>query len=248
MKPRAVIPAPAGARARGLAEARPTSSGEQSWRIRPAPTFPPAAASWPVICPSCRPGAVVPLGLTFDDVLLQPGESDVVPSRVDARTRLTRTVELNIPLLSSAIDTVAEARMAIAASPARAASACSTATSPWRTALQVDPGQRSESGMITNPGPTNPDDTLRDVDALCGRYRISGVPLVDGQGQLVGIVSAGRGAMRFISDPHPVHRGHEPGPRWSPPRSGERGRGALAARQRQVEKLPIVDDSASFAG
>lgn len=94
---------------------------------------------------------VVPLGLTFDDVLLQPGESDVVPSRVNTRTKLTRNVELSIPLLSSAMDTVTEARMAIAMARQGGIGVLHRNLSMEDQALQVDLVKRSESGMITNP-------------------------------------------------------------------------------------------------
>ena len=127
----------------------------------------------------------VPLGLTFDDVLLQPGESDIVPSRVNTRTRLTRNVELTIPLLSAAMDTVTEARMAIAMARQGGIGVLHRNLSLDDQATQVDLVKRSESGMITNPVTCNPDDTLRHVDALCGKFRISGVPVVDSEGVLI---------------------------------------------------------------
>ncbi|MFG2048359.1 IMP dehydrogenase [Micromonospora sp. NPDC048935] len=190
---------------------------------------------------------VVPLGLTFDDVLLQPGESDVVPSRVNTRTKLTRNVELSIPLLSSAMDTVTEARMAIAMARQGGIGVLHRNLSLEDQALQVDLVKRSESGMITNPVTASPNDTLREVDELCGRYRISGVPVVDGDGQLVGIVT--NRDMRFVSEPDtPVREimTHTP---LITARVGVSKDDALALlRQHKVEKLPIVDDSGRLRG
>ncbi|MET0417362.1 MAG: IMP dehydrogenase, partial [Actinoplanes sp.] len=190
---------------------------------------------------------VVPLGLTFDDVLLQPGESDVVPSRVNTRTRLTRGIELTVPLLSSAMDTVTEARMAIAMARQGGIGVLHRNLSMEDQALQVDLVKRSESGMITNPVTASPNDTLREVDELCGRYRISGMPVVDGDGQLVGIVT--NRDMRFVSEPNtPVREimTHTP---LVTARVGVSKDDALALlRQHKVEKLPIVDDSGRLRG
>ena len=139
-----------------------------------------------------------PLGLTFDDVLLLPAESDVVPSDADTSTRLTRNITLRIPLVSSAMDTVTEARMAIAMARQGGIGVLHRNLSIEDQAHQVDLVKRSEAGMITNPVTCSPDDTLAEVDALCARYRISGVPVVDGDGMLVGIVT--NRDMRFVTD------------------------------------------------
>src|SRR3982751_5747559 len=144
------------------------------------------------------PAKFAPLGLTYDDVLLIPGASDVVPAEVDTSTRLTRGLRLAIPLLSSAMDTVTESRMAIAMARVGGIGVLHRNLAAEDQAGQVDLVKRSEAGMITNPVTCNPDDTLREVDALCGRYRISGVPVVDGDGTLVGIVT--NRDMRFITD------------------------------------------------
>src|SRR5215217_2283739 len=130
----------------------------------------------------------VPLGLTFDDVLLVPAESDLIPSQVTTLTRVSRNVTLQIPLISSAMDTVTEARMAIAMARQGGLGVLHRNLSIEEQAAQADLVKRSESGMITNPITCSPDDTLGDVDALCGKYRISGVPVVD-DGVLVGIVT-----------------------------------------------------------
>ncbi|WP_341483413.1 IMP dehydrogenase [Micromonospora cathayae] len=190
---------------------------------------------------------VVPLGLTFDDVLLQPGESDVVPSRVNTVTRLTRNVTLSVPLLSSAMDTVTEARMAIAMARQGGIGVLHRNLSVEDQALQVDLVKRSESGMITNPVTASPDDTLRDVDALCGRYRISGVPVVDADGQLVGIVT--NRDMRFVSEPAtPVREIMTRTPLVTAPVGVSKDEALALLRQHKVEKLPIVDDAGRLRG
>jgi len=131
----------------------------------------------------------LPLGLTFDDVLLLPAQCDLDPSQSSTTTRLTRNIDLAIPLLSSAMDTVTEARMAIAMARLGGLGVLHRNMSIEDQAAQVDLVKRSEAGMITNPITCSPDDTIRDVDALCGRYRISGVPVVDAAGRLTGIVT-----------------------------------------------------------
>ena len=189
----------------------------------------------------------VPLGLTFDDVLLQPGESDIVPSRVSTNTRLTRSIELTIPLLSAAMDTVTEARMAIAMAREGGIGVLHRNLSPEDQAAQVDLVKRSESGMITNPITCSPDDTLRQVDALCARYRISGVPVVDGDGTLVGIVT--NRDMRFVTDDSAkVREVMTRMPLITAP-VGVNKQDALALlRQHKVEKLPLIDDIGRLCG
>ena len=119
------------------------------------------------------------VGLTYDDVLLLPGESDLVPSAVNTRTRLSKRIEINIPLLSSAMDTVTEARMAIAMARQGGIGVLHRNLSLERQAAEVDMVKRSEAGMITNPVTTNPFATIAEVDALCAHYRVSGLPVVD---------------------------------------------------------------------
>ncbi|MFC7544920.1 IMP dehydrogenase [Plantactinospora sp. GCM10030261] len=190
---------------------------------------------------------VVPLGLTFDDVLLQPGESDVVPSRVNTVTRVSRNVELTIPLVSSPMDTVTEARMAIAMARQGGIGVLHRNLSVEDQALQVDLVKRSESGMITNPVTASPDDTLRQVDELCGKYRISGVPVVDGAGQLVGIVT--NRDMRFVSDGNtPVREIMSRMPLVTASVGVSKDEALALLRQHKVEKLPIVDDSGRLRG
>ena len=138
------------------------------------------------------------LGLTYDDVLLLPAASEVVPSEVDTSTKLTREITLRIPLLSSAMDTVTESRMAIAMARQGGLGILHRNLSIEDQATQVDLVKRSEAGMVTNPVTCSPENTLDEVDRLCGRYRISGVPVVDQAGVLVGIVT--NRDMRFEDD------------------------------------------------
>ncbi len=189
----------------------------------------------------------VPLGLTFDDVLLQPAESDIVPSKVNTVSRLTRNVSISIPLLSSAMDTVTEARMAIAMARQGGIGVLHRNLSLEDQAMQVDLVKRSESGMITNPVTCSPGDTLREVDGLCARYRISGVPVVDADGFLVGIVS--NRDMRFVTDAAtPVREIMTPMPLVTASVGVSKQEALALLRQHKVEKLPLVDSSNRLRG
>ena len=129
------------------------------------------------------------LGLTYDDVMLLPGHTDVIPSEADTSTRLTKRISISAPLISSAMDTVTESRMAIAMARHGGLGVIHRNLSMEDQAGQVDQVKRSESGMITNPVTTTPDATVAEVDALCGHFRVSGLPVVDADGRLVGIVT-----------------------------------------------------------
>jgi IMP dehydrogenase len=129
------------------------------------------------------------LGLTFDDVLLVPRHSAVHPREVSTVTRLTRSISLNIPLISAAMDTVTEAEMAIAMARSGGIGVLHKNMTVERQAAEVDRVKRSESGMILNPITLGPDRPLREAVALMRRFKISGVPVVDGQGRLVGIIT-----------------------------------------------------------
>jgi len=187
------------------------------------------------------------LGLTYDDVLLLPDASDVIPSEVDTSTKLTREISLNIPLLSSAMDTVTEARMAIAMARQGGLGILHRNLSIEDQAAQVDLVKRSEAGMITNPVTCSATDTLADVDRLCAHYRISGVPVVDAQGILVGIVT--NRDMCFEDDKNrkvgdvmtkmPLVTG-------TPGMNGDDALELL--RINKIEKLPLVDSSGRLTG
>jgi IMP dehydrogenase len=193
------------------------------------------------------PGAGLALGLTFDDVLLLPAASDVIPSKVDTATRLTRTISLSVPLASSAMDTVTEARMAIAMARQGGIGVLHRNLSIDDQALQVDLVKRSEAGMVSNPVTCAPEDTLAEVDALCGRYRISGVPVVDAGGALVGIVT--NRDMRFVSDPAtPVREIMTHAPLVTAPVGVRKDEALALLRKHKVEKLPIVDGAGTLRG
>ncbi|PWB80569.1 MAG: IMP dehydrogenase, partial [Candidatus Methylomirabilota bacterium] len=130
----------------------------------------------------------IPEGLTFDDVLLIPAKSEVVPRDVDVRTRLTRRLTINIPVVSAAMDTVTEARMAIALAREGGIGMIHRALPPDRQALEVDKVKKSESGMIVDPITISPDQKLSDALELMQHYRISGVPVTQ-HGKLVGILT-----------------------------------------------------------
>jgi IMP dehydrogenase len=187
------------------------------------------------------------LGLTFDDVLLQPAESDVIPSTVDTATRLSRNVTLKIPLVSSAMDTVTEARMAIAMARQGGIGILHRNVPIEAQAAQVEVVKRSEAGMVTDPVTCSPDDTLAEIDALCARFRISGLPVTDGDGILVGIIT--NRDMRFEVD---HDRRVSEVMTKAPLVTAQVGVTADAAlgllRRHKVEKLPIVDGAGRLRG
>ena len=129
------------------------------------------------------------IGLTYDDVLLLPGHTDVIPSEADTSSRLSKRITVQTPLLSAAMDTVTESRMAIAMARQGGLGVVHRNLSIDDQAEQVDRVNRSESGMITNPVTIGPEATLAELDELCARYRVSGLPVVDGAGRLLGIVT-----------------------------------------------------------
>lgn len=128
------------------------------------------------------------VGLTYDDVVLVPAKSAVLPSEVDIRTRLTRNIEINIPIISSAMDTVTESRLAIAIAREGGLGIIHRVLSPADQAAEVDRVKKSESGMILDPVTISPDETIRDAHQLMAKYRISGIPVTK-HGKLVGILT-----------------------------------------------------------
>ena len=187
------------------------------------------------------------LGLTFDDVLLLPGESDVVPSEVDTTSKVTRNISVKMPLVSSAMDTVTEARMAIAMARQGGVGVLHRNLPIEDQAAQVDLVKRSEAGMVNNPVTCLPNDTLGDVDRLCGRYRISGVPVIDTDGKLVGIVT--NRDMRFEDDMSvPVSKVMTPMPLVTAPMGIAPDDALAILAQKKVEKLPLVDSDGRLRG
>ena len=128
-------------------------------------------------------------GITFDDVLLVPQYSEVTPNLVDLKTKLTNKIELRIPLMSAGMDTVTEHRMAIAMARQGGIGIIHKNMSIEEQAEEVDKVKRSENGVITDPFSLHADDTLADANNLMGKFRISGVPIVDDEGKLVGIIT-----------------------------------------------------------
>jgi IMP dehydrogenase len=136
-------------------------------------------------------------GLTFDDVLLIPAESDVLPKQISLKTRLTKKISLNVPIMSAAMDTVTESKMAIAMAREGGIGIIHKNMSIEKQADEVDKVKRSENGVIVNPFFLSPDHYVYDANALMGKYRISGVPICEGK-KLVGIIT--NRDLRFITD------------------------------------------------
>src|SRR5580704_8042395 len=188
-----------------------------------------------------------PPALTFDDVLLLPAHSAIVPNEADTAARLTPRISLRIPLVSSAMDTVTESRMAIAMARQGGVGVLHRNMSVEEQAQQVDTVKRSEAGMITNPVTCGPDATVGDVEQLCARYRISGVPVTSPDGVLVGIVT--NRDIRFVTD-------HSRGvadvmtttPLITAPVGVSRYDAFALLRQHKVEKLPLSDEAGKLRG
>jgi IMP dehydrogenase len=128
------------------------------------------------------------IGLTYDDVVLVPAKSQVLPTEVDTNTFFSRNIQIHIPIVSSAMDTVTEARLAIAIAREGGIGVVHRVLSPHDQAAEVDKVKKSESGMILDPVTISPDQTIRDAHALMARYRISGIPVTK-DGTLVGILT-----------------------------------------------------------
>ncbi len=185
--------------------------------------------------------------LTFDDVLLVPGASSVLPSTADTRTYVTRSIGLNIPLLSSAMDTVTESRMAITMAQAGGMGVIHKNLDTEEQAREVRRVKRFESGIVYNPVTLRPDQTKADAMALIERYNFTGFPVVDETGRVLGIVT--NRDMRFAPDDKtPVHAMmtseglailHEP---------ADRQEAISLMKARRIEKLLVTDDSGRLTG
>lgn len=190
------------------------------------------------------------LGLTYDDVLLLPGESDVIPSEVDTTSRLTREISLTVPLVSAAMDTVTEARMAIAMARHGGLGVLHRNLSIRDQAYQVDLVKRTQTGIISNPVTIGPDATLEDLDRLCGQYKISGLPVVDVGGVLLGIITnrdlrftpVAEWASTKVADVMTSM------PLFTAKEGTSREEATALLRQNKRERLPIIDDENRLVG
>ncbi len=194
-----------------------------------------------------QPEKFAPPGLTFDDVLLLPAASDVLPNEADTSARITRNIRLRIPLVSSAMDTVTEARMAVAMARQGGVGVLHRNLAIDEQAQQVDVVKRSEAGMITNPVTCTPEATVGDVERMCNRYRISGLPVTGDDGVLLGIVT--NRDIRFeTSHDRKVAEVMTPMPLVTA-RVGVAADEALDLLKRnKVEKLPLVDEAGRLRG
>ena len=186
-------------------------------------------------------------GLTFDDVLLVPRHSAVHPSDVSTVTRLTRTIPLNIPLISAAMDTVTEADMAIAMARAGGMGVIHKNMSVDRQAAEVDRVKRSESGMILNPITLGPDRPLREAAVLMRRFRISGVPIVDGSGRLVGIITNRDLQFEHNLD-QPIQEAMTRENLVTAPVGTSLDEAERILARHRIEKLPVVDNQGVLKG
>ena len=184
----------------------------------------------------------IPLGLTFDDVLLRPAESDILPSMADTRTRLTREIALNIPVISSAMDTVTEADMAIVMAQMGGIGVLHRNLTIEQQCAAVRAVKRFESGMVVNPITISPTATLGEAQTIMQSNRISGIPVVEEGGKLVGILT--NRDVRFADNPSQLVRElmtHENLATVRPGTSQQDARKLL--HQRRIEKLLVVDDA-----
>ncbi len=191
-------------------------------------------------------GKIIGEGITFDDVLLVPSYSEVIPNEVNLGTHLTKEIALNIPVMSAGMDTVTEHRMAIAMARQGGIGIIHKNMTIEAQADEVDKVKRSENGVITDPFSLSPDHTLADADALMGKYRISGVPITEGR-KLVGIIT--NRDLKFETDFTKKIRESMTSENLVTAKEGitlEEAKKILA--QSRKEKLPIVDDDFSLKG
>jgi IMP dehydrogenase len=186
-------------------------------------------------------------GLTFDDVLLEPAASEVLPNDVSTASRLTREIELALPIVSAAMDTVTEARLAIALARVGGIGIVHRNLSIEDQVAEVDKVKRSESGMIGDPVTLRPDDLVRDALELMARYRISGVPIVDDEGRLVGILT--NRDLRFEDDERqPVANVMTRRDLVTAPVGTTLDEAQAILNRHRIEKLPVVDEEGRLRG
>ncbi|MGN6131623.1 MAG: IMP dehydrogenase [Nocardioidaceae bacterium] len=196
------------------------------------------------------PAKFAALGLTYDDVLLLPGETDVIPSEVDTTTRLTRGISIRVPLVSSAMDTVTESRIAIAMARQGGIGVLHRNLSIEDQAYQVDLVKRTQTGVVPNPVTIGPKATLEELDEKCGEYRVSGLPVIDEDRKLLGIITNrdlrfvpvaewGTRTVGEVMTPMPLITGHL---------GMDRDEATALLRQHKRERLPLVDDEGHLTG
>lgn len=189
-------------------------------------------------------------GITYDDVLLLPETTDVVPSEVDTKARITKTISVNLPILSAAMDTVTESRMAIAMARQGGIGILHRNMSIEDQAKEVSTVKRSESGMVADPVTVSPEATIAQLDSLCGRYRVSGLPVVDEKKKLLGIIT--NRDLRFVPESKfsqtTVREIMTPMPLVTafPGISDEEATQLLA--KHKIEKLPLIDEEGILCG
>ncbi|MCR5093853.1 MAG: IMP dehydrogenase [Lachnospiraceae bacterium] len=191
-------------------------------------------------------GQIIGEGITFDDVLLVPAYSQVIPNEVDVTTNLTKTIRLNVPMLSAGMDTVTEHRMAIAMARQGGIGIIHKNMSIEAQAEEVDKVKRSENGVISDPFSLSPDHTLADADDLMGKFRISGVPITEGK-KLVGIIT--NRDLKFETDYSKKIRECMTSENLVTAKQGitlDEAKKILASSKK--EKLPIVDDDYNLVG
>jgi IMP dehydrogenase len=190
---------------------------------------------------------IIGIAYTFDDVLLVPAKSNVLPREVDVSTKLTRNIKLNIPLVSAAMDTVTESEMAIAIAREGGIGIIHKNMSIEKQASEVDKVKRSESGMILNPITLTPDRKVRDALEIMSTYKISGIPIVDSNGKLVGIVT--NRDLRFEPDPDAeISRYMTNSNLITAPVGTTLEEAEKILQKYKIEKLPVVDKNGYLKG
>jgi IMP dehydrogenase len=196
------------------------------------------------------PDKFAALGLTYDDVLLLPGHSDLTPADIDTTTRLTRGLSLRVPLVSAAMDTVTESRMAIAMARQGGLGVLHRNLSIDDQAYQVDLVKRTQTGIISNPVTIGPDATLEDLDRICGEYRVSGLPVVDSDMRLLGICT--NRDLRFTPVAEwattKVDEVMTPMPLVTGAVGISREEATSLLRRHKRERLPLVDEQGRLGG
>lgn len=186
-------------------------------------------------------------GITFDDVLLVPQKSDVTPDQIDLKTKLTNEITLNIPLMSAAMDTVTESALAIAMAREGGVGVIHKNMSIEAQAIEVDKVKRSEHGVIVDPFHLSPENTIAEADALMGKFKISGVPIVNDSGKLLGIIT--NRDLRFETDfSKPISQAMTKENLITAPEGTNLEEAKMILMKHKIEKLPIVDSNRVLKG